>query len=133
MDTEEEEQLSPLELLVELVGLDVVSIEPCEHILRALLSRPIGTWHDLQTLDPRGVLAAHGKTYTVARENPELLEKVLDGLRYAWTLVADEEDAETSPYCFILIYYGRDDLMMWNRMALFNRDSLKKRALKLVT
>jgi len=105
-----------LEVLLELLSGDIVSMKRHQELLRTLLSRPAGEWRGVRELDPTDVLAAECRSYS-----PELAPKVLEGLRLAWT--PHPEEPSGSPFCLILFFYGRDGLM-WHPVAAFNRDTL---------
>jgi hypothetical protein len=104
-----------LEVLLELVTGDIVGMTRHQDVLRRLFSSPVGEWRGLQKLDPTDALAAECRDYS-----PDLGPKVMEGLRLAWTPYPDEPG---SPFCLILFFYGRDDLL-WHPVAVFNRDTL---------
>ena len=105
-----------LEVLLELISGDIVSMKRHQEVLRTLLSSPAGEWREIRQLDPTDALAAECRGYS-----PDLGPKALDGLRLAWTPHPDEPP--DSPFCLILFFYGRDGLI-WHPVATFNRDTL---------
>ena len=105
-----------LEVLLERIAGDVVSMKRYQSVLSTLLSSPAGEWLDLRGLDPTDVLATTCRDYS-----PHLGPKALEGLRLAWTPHPDEPPG--SPFCLILFFYGRDGLM-WHPVAIFNRSTL---------
>jgi hypothetical protein len=105
-----------LEELLEILSGSVVGEKRHQRMVRALMDGPVGTWRPVMELDRAGVLAAEARGFS-----SELGPKVMEGLRLAWTLNPDAP--EDGPFCAILFFYGRDELM-WHHLALFNRDTL---------
>jgi hypothetical protein len=105
-----------LEGLLEIISGNVVSEKRHQHVLRALIAGPVGTWRSVMELDRAGVLAEEARGFS-----SEIGSRVVEGLKLAWTLNPD--DLDDRAFCAILFFYGRDDLM-WHHLAIFNRNTL---------
>ena len=105
-----------LETLLNIVSGNVVGEKRYQHILKALIEGPVGTWKSVTELDRLGALEEGARTVS-SWQGP----KVVEGLKLAWTLNPD--DPNDRAFCAILFFYGRGNLM-WHRLALFNRETL---------
>ncbi|HZI16351.1 MAG TPA: hypothetical protein VE153_38655 [Myxococcus sp.] len=107
-----------LEDVLSMASGDLAGSAKHQGVIRALLSGPAGTWRTLAELDP-----ARSIERECQQASPVLAQKVVTGLRVAWTQHPDPGPPEEEDFCAILFFYGRDE-RMWHSVALFNRATL---------